>query len=372
MQNRRSSILCLHQGTELYGSDRSFLTAVQALKDSGATIDVILPGDGVLADELRKFKGINLFFYRKGILRKRDLRRPFSFLFNTLSGLFFYARLFKYYPVIYINTAVMFSALLAAFVFRFSSRRIICHVREIPTGIQVKLFRLLLKMSGAELVFNSYATQEAFGLPGVVVYNGVDPVKEQVLEQSSGASFLKILLIGRINHWKGQSLFIDTVAALSREAQTKFKIRIVGSPFEGNEFLRDKLESQIVEFGLVDVVEIVPFCHDPAEHYMWADYVVVPSTRPEPFGRVAIEAFAFGKPVIAARHGGLVEIVENEKNGFLFSPGDKAELGKVLMAILDTDTVRYRELSINARSSFERRFSISCYQSKIRALVLNE
>ena len=71
MRDSDSSILCLHQGAELYGSDRSFLAAVEAL--DGATLDVILPADGELAAEVRKVKGVSLSFYSKGILRKRCL-----------------------------------------------------------------------------------------------------------------------------------------------------------------------------------------------------------------------------------------------------------------------------------------------------------
>ena len=47
------------------------------------------------------------------------------------------------------------------------------------------------------------------------------------------------------------------------------------------------------------------------------DIAVVPSTEPEPFGLVALEAMLAKKPVIAAKHGGLTEIIDENKTGFI-------------------------------------------------------
>lgn len=57
-------------------------------------------------------------------------------------------------------------------------------------------------------------------------------------------------------------------------------------------------------------------------------FLVAPSTCYETFGLVAIEAFACGTPVIASRHGGLGEIVQDGKTGLLFTPGDSQDLAE--------------------------------------------
>lgn len=374
MRNKSNSILCLHQGVELYGSDRSFLTTVETLADAGMKLDVILPDSGELATKVKKIDGVTLSFYGKGVLRKRELKQPLSFLLNILVGFFFFLRRFGRYQVIYINTVVMFSALLAACFYRFSSKRLICHVREIPGGFQLRFFRVLLSLSGVELVFNSRATQTAFGLPGKVIYNGVDYVKQAETDVSvksrHSSDFLNLLLIGRVNEWKGQFFLVKVLSNLSADVRSRLRVRIVGSPFEGYEYLIDDLKVKVEKAGLVGVVELIPFCHEPSIHYSWSDYVLVPSVQPEPFGRVAIEAFSYAKPVIAAGHGGLVEIVENGASGFLFEPANEAELVVRLTELLNMSATHYTELCHGAYERFEKHFSIKSYRENLRSLFI--
>ncbi len=66
-----------------------------------------------------------------------------------------------------------------------------------------------------------------------------------------------------------------------------------------------------------------------------ADIVVLPSIWPEPFGRVAAEANMLGVPVVASNIGGLPEIVEDGRTGFLVKPGDPLELAKGIIRALE-------------------------------------
>lgn len=69
---------------------------------------------------------------------------------------------------------------------------------------------------------------------------------------------------------------------------------------------------------------------DPAEFLSSIDVLVIPSLFEEPFGRVAIEAFSAGVPVIASRIGGIPEVVEQGVNGLLVEPGDPFELARAI------------------------------------------
>ena len=76
--------------------------------------------------------------------------------------------------------------------------------------------------------------------------------------------------------------------------------------------------------------------------YHQSDICVVPSRWEEPFGMVALEAMATGRPVCASRVGGLQDIVVHKETGFLFEPGDAAELAKQLEILLDNASLRQR------------------------------
>jgi glycosyltransferase involved in cell wall biosynthesis len=64
--------------------------------------------------------------------------------------------------------------------------------------------------------------------------------------------------------------------------------------------------------------------------YERVDVVVVPSLWHEPFGRTAIEPWAYGIPVIASNRGGLAEIVEDGVTGIVVDPDERGSLTRAL------------------------------------------
>ncbi|MBX3176762.1 MAG: glycosyltransferase family 4 protein [Candidatus Hydrogenedentes bacterium] len=92
--------------------------------------------------------------------------------------------------------------------------------------------------------------------------------------------------------------------------------------------------------------------------YRQADICAVPSVWEEPFGMVAIEAMATGRPVCASRTGGLREIVSHMQTGFLFEPGDAGELAKQLEILLDNPELRLR-MGIAAQDRVDEEYTWS-------------
>ncbi|MCL5027322.1 MAG: glycosyltransferase family 4 protein [Chloroflexi bacterium] len=88
--------------------------------------------------------------------------------------------------------------------------------------------------------------------------------------------------------------------------------------------------------------------------YAASDALVVPSVYREPFGMVALEAMASGRPVIASATGGLPEIV-SERTGRLVVPGDEAELEGAMDSLAEQPDLRHR-LGLAAQRE-ARRFS---------------
>jgi glycosyltransferase involved in cell wall biosynthesis len=85
-----------------------------------------------------------------------------------------------------------------------------------------------------------------------------------------------------------------------------------------------------------------------------ASVVAFPSLWAEPFGRVGIEAFARGRPVVAYDVGGVRSWLDNERNGLVVSRGDEALLGAAIARVLDDESLRVR-LSAQAVADAQRR-----------------
>lgn len=87
-----------------------------------------------------------------------------------------------------------------------------------------------------------------------------------------------------------------------------------------------------------------------------AQALIIPSEWYETFGRVAIEAYAKGTPVIASRIGAVAEIVEHTHTGLLYTPGDVQELvGTVQSAVRQPQ--EWNQIGANARRRFETSYT---------------
>jgi glycosyltransferase involved in cell wall biosynthesis len=363
--NETLRILMVHQGAELYGSDRSFASAVQALRERHptATIDVVLPEQGPLVELIRRY-ATSCSFNPKGILRKVELKaRPWSTIASLFEGWKAYRRMCRSYDICYVNTVVCVAAIAAL---RGQRAKTYVHVREIPSAGGRFVFRMLLRFSRASVIYNSGATAAAFGLPGALIHNGVGapeqmpPARDYLYDRDT-----RVAILGRINPWKGQQFVLDALRTIGRT--TPAHLRIIGDVFPGYEALLDALRK--TSNACAQTVEIHGFTSEPETQLGWSDFVLVPSISPEPFGRVAIESFAAGRPVIASNAGGLKEIVTDGETGFLFAPGDERDFVRVLQRAIALSPEQYRLMALSARETYERRFTVRSYMDAVASAV---
>ena len=162
-----------------------------------------------------------------------------------------------------------------------------------------------------------------------------------------------IMLPGRLTRWKGQLVLLDALQHLERR---DFVCLLVGSD-QGRHGYRAEIERRIRRHGLASQVRIADHCRDMAAAYMLADVVISASSEPEGFGRVAAEAQAMGKPVIATDHGGSREIVLGGETGWLVAPGDPAALAGALDEALALDTATREAVAYAARARVLRHFT---------------
>ena len=151
---------------------------------------------------------------------------------------------------------------------------------------------------------------------------------------------IKILLPGRITGWKGHLLTLKAIKKLNNSYQN-IKLIFVGP--DGNVKLKNDLMNFIEEHKLQNNVIFTGSRHDINTFYALADLVITASTDPEAFGRIAIEAQAMGKFIIASNHGGSKETVIDNETGYLFMPNDIEDLTKKLKNSIDSEIYKQPE-----------------------------
>jgi glycosyltransferase involved in cell wall biosynthesis len=127
---------------------------------------------------------------------------------------------------------------------------------------------------------------------------------------------LQVGYLGRLFETKGIELLIDAVQQ-TKSAHLYIAGKGVPDYVAG---LRRMAPSRTTFLGTVP----------PRSLFEKIDVLVVPSLWHEPFGRVAIEAMAWGIPVVASLRGGLLEIIRHSVNGWLFEPNDPGKLAQIL------------------------------------------
>ena len=321
-------LLCVHQGSELYGSDRVFIQSVKAIRQRypNAVLTVHVPKQGPLIDTIKedidKLVIDEMFVLRLARIHLknwRNLGRIVPCLQKAWKNL-------QQNDAVYISTSSIFGYLLLA---RFSKKKIILHLHEYADGLAGFLLRFIVRFSGVKIIANSQATAKAFDpVPSQVILNGI--AEQTSPREILPLSPLNLLLVGRINSWKGQGLAIEAVKKLAEDGFRDIRLNIVGDVFEDQAHYRDILTGKVEEYNLQNRVLFHGFVSDPHAFYKNAHVVIVPSTRPEPFGLVAIEGMMWSLPVIAADHGGLREIVVHNETGFLVQPNGIDSLAEAI------------------------------------------
>jgi len=162
-----------------------------------------------------------------------------------------------------------------------------------------------------------------------------------------------VMLPGRLTRWKGQTVLIDALAKLGRR---DLWCVLVGAD-QGREAYRRELIRHATRAGLGDTVRIVGHCADMPAAYMMADVVVSASTDPEAFGRVAVEAQAMGRPLIATDHGASRQTVIDGETGWLVQPGDADALAQALAHALSLDRNERERLAERAVAHVRANFT---------------
>lgn len=134
-----------------------------------------------------------------------------------------------------------------------------------------------------------------------------------------------ILLPGRLTRWKGQLVAIEALSKLPGD----FGLICLGDA-QGRDKYVSELSAAAKRHGVESRVSIPGHTRNVPAALAAADIVISASTDPEAFGRVAAEAQAMQRPVVATAHGGALETVVDNETGFLVPPGDARALAAAI------------------------------------------
>jgi glycosyltransferase involved in cell wall biosynthesis len=163
-----------------------------------------------------------------------------------------------------------------------------------------------------------------------------------------------VLLPGRLTRWKGQAVLIEAMAQLAR----RDVVAVMVGDDQGRTGYRRELERLITRLGLAGSTRLVGDCNDMQSAYALADVVVSASTDPEAFGRVAAEAQAMGRPVIASDHGGARETVRGGETGWLVPPGNAPQLAAAIELALSMTPEERAAVAAAARAHIAEHFDV--------------
>jgi len=168
----------------------------------------------------------------------------------------------------------------------------------------------------------------------------------------------KILLPGRLTRWKGQEMFLESINLLREQyGKNNFQCIILGS-HQGRKVYFKKLVSIVEKYQLKkNVIFLNNFKEMPIIYYI-SDVVVSSSIEPEAFGRVAVEAQAMQKPIIASDLGGSKETIINNKTGFLFKNGSSESLGECLNNVIEMDKDKLQSIGNEGRKNVLLKFDV--------------
>ena len=366
---RRQVVVLDHTAQRSGGELAMVRTASQFVEDPQWGFHVVLFENGDIEGDLAR----NRISYEVVPLAKRTLHRRKDALTSGLrtsvvDSLVFVVRLRRHLRAL--RPAVVHANSLKSFVLGSVASigapwRLVSHVRDVwaPPYLSAntsRLLRLLLAARSDAVIANSTITARATLSNAVVIPSPVDPGMNAV-STPTASHVIRIAIIGRLAPWKGQDLFLDALDLLS---DIPHRGVIVGDALFGESAYRANLEERVATMG--GRVVMTGAVNDVASVLRDIDVVVLGSRSPEPFGNVVTEAMAAGRIVVVPQQGGVMDFIENRRNGFFYEPNSEQSLADVLRAIATGRVDRGAIASAARQTAME--FSAPAVAEKVRRL----
>lgn len=277
------------------------------------------------------------------------------------------ARLMRRDRIDVIHTHLSTASLLGALAAKLARKRSVAHVHGLNTATCFKYSDLIIAVS--EKVKEHLVSQGIDGKKVRVVHNGVDLVRFQPVDAREAKVRLGydpdeplLGVFGRLSSEKGQRVAVEAMFLILKD-QPEAHLALVG---EGKD--REDLEATAEALGIRGRVSFTGFVQDVREMMSACDVVIVPSSRGEGFGLVAVEAMALQRPVVASAQGGLPEIVIPGETGLLVPPNDPQSLADVVCRLIQEPDLA-RSMGVEGRARVEERFALGAQMRKVLGVL---
>ena len=384
MAVERRRILYVQPNSEVGGSDVALLRLVKALDPDRYSPVVVLPAEGPLAPMLRN-AGAEV--YRLPMIQLRTLPSPVyqsRYLAHFLPTVRRLAALIVEKRAELVHTNTLY-CLYGGFAAQLARCPHLWHVREIPPAIPVArpaLGRMALALSRMVVCSSQACADTLFGPRARdhrirVLAEALDltewsraTISRSIRQELGIAPGVPVVgFVGRLDPWKGLDVFLDAASRVTAHFPNAVFL-VSGDAPAGFETYRDAMVARAAALGLGDRIRFLGWRYrlgDIPALFTDLDLFCHTSIAPEPFGLVIIEAMAMGCPVIAARAGGPMEIVQHGVSGLLTPPGDATALAAAMRDLL-ADPDRRARLAAAGRARVEEVYSRPAFAARLRAL----
>jgi glycosyltransferase involved in cell wall biosynthesis len=355
-------VLVLDQFSELGGAQTCLLMGLEAMRASGWEVAAGLPGEGDLFRRIRQlgFETFRISIGPYGLGRKSatDLGR---FLWQSprlAVEIRSHVRRF-HADLLYLNgprflPAAALAGVRIPVVFHAHSNIAIPMIRRMAGEALQRLPATVV--SCCHFVAECWKPFVESGRISII-FNGVAGPPEIRRRHSSEP---KIGCIGRISPEKGQLEFVAAAAAIHRSLPA-CRFAIYGAPLFSRDAVRYYHQVRAAARGLP--IEFPGWAADVYKVLAEIDVLLVPSGSGEATPRVIPEAFAAGVPVIAFASGGIPEIIEHDRTGFLVRSAE--EMVGCTIDLLSGSHERLCSISQASRNAWETRFTPEYFQLRL-------
>jgi glycosyltransferase involved in cell wall biosynthesis len=357
-------ILCLDQSAQLGGGQLCLLDLLPAFLANGWEVHAMLPGEGEYSARLRALKCnvADLHLAPLPSQRKTIADCP-SYLVSVLRITGQLQRLLETGrpDLLYVNGPRVLPA--AAWVSRREGIPLIFHAHHrILESSALRIAQSSLNASRASVIAccSYVASSYSRRVPGKrikVIYNGVSD--QRSLHIRAASPIENVGIIGRIDPEKGQ---LDFVRAVRKVVQRfpHIQFHVIGSP----QLSSGEYADQVLKESEDLPVRFHGWRHDISDVLRSLDLLVVSSPYTEATPRVILEAFSASVPVLAYALGGIPEVIDDNRTGFLTAPTPEA-LASRLVEVLETDAGVPHHVALNARSTWQERFHIDRWRQTV-------